>query len=169
MTRWPRTPASVLLVAACTVASCGKAPPPPPAAAPVTIAAPAEAPARAATMTLVAAADVNPNAEARPSPVVVRIYQLRADGAFQKAEFLSVFDDEQGTLGAELITRDEFVLVPAETRTLAVTLAPETRFVGALAAFRDFRGSEWRAVIPAPRGGWTVSVAGTRVTLTAVE
>lgn len=152
-------------------AACGKAPPPAPPAAPVTIAAPADAPAKAtrATMTLVAAADINPNDSARPSPVVVRIYQLRADAAFTGADFLAVFDAEEKTLGAELITRDEFVLKPSERRTLDVVLTPETRFVGALAAFRDFRRSEWRAIIPAPRSGLTVSLEGTRVTLSAAQ
>ena len=68
-------------------------------------------------------------------------------------------------LGPELITRDEFVLAPAERRTLDVTLAPDTRFIGALAAFRDFRSSQWRALVPAPRKGLTVSVERARVVL----
>jgi type VI secretion system protein VasD len=118
-------------------------------------------------MTISASADVNPDAEARPSPVVVRIYQLRGEARFRNAEFLPLFDEEKMVLAEELITRDEFVLAPSERRTLAVTLTPATRFVGALAAFRDFRSSEWRAIVPAPRSGLIVSVERTRVVLTA--
>lgn len=169
MIRRPCTIAIVwIVVLACLEASCGKAPPPPPAApqAPVTIAAPPDAPkATPASMTLAAAADVNPNASGRPSPVVVRIYQLRADSAFAAADFLALFDQEAQTLGPELITRDEYVLAPSEQRTLDISVAPDTRFIGALAAFRDFRSAQWRALVPARRGSLSVRVEGTRIVL----
>lgn len=164
-----RTAAAVSIFAlAWAAASCGKAPPPPPTAPPpaVTIAAPPEAKVKAA-MTLAAQGDVNPDANGRPSPVVVRVYQLRADGAFTGADFFALYNDEQKTLGAELITRDEFVLAPSESRTLDVTLSPDARYLGAIAAFRDIRNAQWRAVAPAPRGGITLAVERARVVLTA--
>ena len=46
-----------------------------------------------------------------------------------------MFDDDKKALGPELISRDEFVLGPAERRTIDVTVAGETRYVGAVAAF----------------------------------
>jgi type VI secretion system protein VasD len=159
------------LVVAMAGAYCAKAPPPPPKppeAAPVTIAAPAEAKVKA-SLTLAAATDANPDASGRPSPVVVRIYQLRNDAAFNAAEFFALYDDEQKALGPELLTRDEFTLTPAERRTLDVTLSPETRFVGAIAAFRDIRNAQWRAIIPAPRTGMQVDVDRARVVVSVVK
>ncbi len=50
---------------------------------------------------LVVASDVNPDAEGRASPVVVRVYQLKEEGAFNSADFFALFDKEQETLGAE--------------------------------------------------------------------
>jgi type VI secretion system protein VasD len=134
----------------------------------VTIAAAPEAKVKA-SMTIAAAADVNPDAGGRPSPVVVRVYQLKADAAFSDAEFFALFNDEQKALGAELITRDEFILAPTESRTLDVTLTPETRFVGAIAAFRDIRNAEWRTVVPAPRTGMTIAVERARVVLSVAK
>src|SRR5262245_51255733 len=155
-------------------ASCAKAPPPAPAAPPpvpqlppITIAAPPEAKVTA-SMTLAVSADVNPDATGRPSPVVVRVYQLRTDAAFLTAEFFPLFDDDRKALGAELISRDEFVLAPAEKRTLDVTVAADTRFVGAIAAFRDIRNAEWRGVVPSPRKGLTVQVDRARVVVSAL-
>lgn len=116
-------------------------------------------------MTLAASADANPDATGRPSPVVVRVYQLKTDAAFNAAEFFALFDDDQKVLGQELISRDEFVLAPSERRTIDVTLSGETRFVGALAAFRDIRNSQWRGLIPAPSKGLTVGVERARVVL----
>ena len=78
---------------------CAKAPPPAAPAAPtlppITIAAPPEAKTKAA-MTLVATADTNPDGSGRPSPIVVRVYQLKTDGAFKGADFFALYDDEIG-------------------------------------------------------------------------
>lgn len=155
------------LAAALALAACAKAPPKPPDAA-MTIAADAEAKVKA-PMTISASADANPDATGRPSPVVVRVYQLRAEAAFKAAEFFALFDDEQKVLGPELISRDEFVLAPSERRTIDVAVSGQTRYVGAIAAFRDIRNAQWRTLVPAPRKGLTVSVEGTRLVLSAVN
>jgi type VI secretion system protein VasD len=154
------------LAAASCAAACGKMPPPPPPQTfpPITIAAPVDARVRAA-LTIRASADANPDASGRASPVVVRVYQLRTDGAFSAAEFFALFDDAEKALGAELITRDEFVLAPGENRMLDVTFANDARFVGVLAAFRDVRNAQWRAVEPVPKANLTVSVERARVTV----
>ena len=149
------------------VAACGKAPPPAPPPS-ITIAAPPDARVKAA-MSLAAATDANPDANGRPSPVVVRVYQLRTDTAFAGADFLPLFDDDQKVLGPEMITRDEFVLAPAEKRTIDVTLSGETRFVGAIAAFRDIRNAQWRGLVPAPRSGLNVTVERARIVLTTAN
>lgn len=116
-------------------------------------------------MTLAAAADTNPDATGRPSPVVVRVYQLRTDAAFAGADFFALFDDDQKVLGPELISRDEFVLAPAEQRTMEVTVSDETRYVGAIAAFRDIRNAQWRVLVPASRKGLAVAVERARIIL----
>lgn len=161
--------AAFALAAACV--ACGKAPkpePPKPPDAAMTITAEADAKVKA-PMTVSATADANPDSTGRPSPVVVRVYQLRAEAAFAAADFFALFDDEQKVLGPELISRDEFVLAPGEKRTLDVAVSGQTRFVGAIAAFRDIRNSQWRTVVPAPRKGLTVSVEGTKLVLSAVN
>lgn len=116
-------------------------------------------------MTIAASADTNPDAGGRPSPVVVRIYQLKADTAFMGADFFALFDDEMKVLGAELIGRDEFVMAPAERRSVDVNVSPDARFVGVVAAYRDIRNAQWRVAVPAPlkRDDVTVSVERARV------
>jgi type VI secretion system protein VasD len=150
-------------VVALVVSACAKAPPPP-APAPLTIAASPDAKV-SAPMTLAASADANPDASGRPSPVVVRVYQLRTDAAFNVADFFALFDDDQKVLGSELISRDEFVLAPAEQRMIEVSVSSETRFVGAVAAFRDIRNAQWRVLVPASRKGLNVAVERARVVL----
>ena len=118
---------------------------------------------------LAASEDANPDSSGRPSPIVVRVYQLKTDAAFNAAEFFPLFDDEQKVLGAELISRDEFVLAPAETRTIDVALSGDTRYVGAVAAFRDIRNAQWRVLVPAPKKGLTVAVEKARIIVSPSE
>lgn len=134
----------------------------------MTIAAAGDAKIKA-PMTISVSEDANPDSNGRPSPVVVRVYQLKTDAAFTASEFFPLFDDEQKVLGPELISRDEFVLAPAERRTIDVALSGETRYVGAIAAFRDIRNSEWRVLVPAPRNGLTVAVEKDRIVLSGSE
>ena len=168
MTRRASSYALVHSLAAMLVAgACAKAPPPT-ALPPITIAAPAETKTKSA-MTLAASADTNPDATGRPSPVVVRVYQLKTDAAFKGADFFALFDDDMKVLGPELISRDEYVLNPAERKTIDVVVSRDTRFVGALAAFRDVRNAQWRGLLPAPRAGLNVTIERARVVLSAVE
>lgn len=106
-----------------------------------------------ARMTVVAQSDVNPDAGGRPSPVVVRVYQLQQDAKFANADFFALFDDEQQALGADLLARDEIELAPGERKVLQVEVKGDAKFLGAVAAFRDIRNSQWRAVQPAPKKG----------------
>jgi type VI secretion system protein VasD len=154
-----------LLVVAAICISCGKGPPPQPPQIPLTITAAPEAKIKA-PMTIAVSADVNPDASGRPSPVVVRVYQLRTDAAFRNADFFALFEDDQKALGGELISRDEFTMAPSERKTMDVTVSGETRFVGAIAAFRDIRNAQWRVLVPATDKGLDVAVERARVVMT---
>jgi type VI secretion system protein VasD len=130
--------------------------------------APAPEPYRA-RITLAASADVNPDATGRPSPIVVRIYQLKSDAAFGGADYFPLFDDEQKVLGSDLITRREYVMAPAEQRVIELDIDLDARFVGVLAAFRDIRNAEWRALVPAARKDLTVAIGRARAGLTVAK
>jgi len=101
---------------------------------------------------LVVAGDVNPDSSGRPSPVVVRLYQLKEEGAFNNAAFFALFDKEQETLGASLIAREEYELKPGETRRLELKVAPEGHFLGVIAGYRDIDNAKWKTLLPAGEG-----------------
>ena len=102
--------------------------------------------------TVVASAQVNPDARKRPSPVVVRVFELKTSTLFEQADFVSLFEKEQAVLGAELVSREEFVLRPGETKPLIKPLAPDTKFIGVMVAFRELERARWRAVVPVAAG-----------------
>jgi type VI secretion system protein VasD len=98
--------------------------------------------------TVTASAQVNPDARRRPSPVVVRVFELKAPTLFEQSDFVSLFERDQATLAAEMVSREEFVLRPGEKRPLNKPLAPDTKFIGVMASFRELERARWRAVVP---------------------
>lgn len=99
-------------------------------------------------ITLTAAADLNPDGRNRPSPAVVRIYELQATAGFDAADFFSLFDKDRETLGVDMNTRDEFVLQPGQTLTIKREAKSDTRHVAVLVAYRDLERARWRAATP---------------------
>lgn len=145
--RLPRALVAVLL-AALSAAGCAKAPvvePPPP---PVNV-----------VVEMGATPGVNPDAAGRASPLTVRVFQLTEDGAFSKAEFFALWEQEAATLAATVVGRHETVLAPGGTGEIRFQLDPKIRVVGVAAAYRDFRKARWRtsAAIPEqPAPGSTI-------------
>ncbi|OWQ84437.1 type VI secretion system-associated lipoprotein [Roseateles aquatilis] len=95
-----------------------------------------------------ASAQVNPSVTRRPSPLLVRVYELKSANAFNSADFISLYQKDQAELGAEMVAREEMTLQPGESRPLRRTLAPETRFIAVFAAYRDLENARWRTVVP---------------------
>lgn len=106
-----------------------------------------------AHMTVAAAADVNPAADGRPSPIVLRIYQLKDNAKFGNSDFFTLFDADQQTLGGDLLNRQEVELAPGEKRELDFTVVGEAKYLAVLAAYRDIRNAQWRVVQAAPKKG----------------
>jgi type VI secretion system protein VasD len=104
-------------------------------------------------MNIVVSADVNPDADNRPSPIVMRVYQLKDDAAFKDADYFTLYDKEQATLAAALVSREEFELAPGEHRAVDYKLSPDAHFVAVAAGYRDIRNASWRAEIGAPDKG----------------
>ena len=101
---------------------------------------------------VLAADRLNPSASGRPSPVVMRIYELKAAAPFESADFVSLFDKDQATLGGDVIARDEFVLGPGESMAIKRDLSADSKFLAVMAAFRDLERAKWRAVVPLVAG-----------------
>jgi len=96
------------------------------------------------------AATTNPDPRGRPSPIVVRLYELKSAATFSSADFFSLFDKESETLGGDLVGRDEYDLRPNEARPYRRQLQADTKVIGVVAAFRDLEKSHWRQTTTVP-------------------
>ena len=99
---------------------------------------------------ITASADVNPNHEGRASPVHVRIFQLKEEGAFMDADFWSLVDKEQQTLAGSLLQRLEQNLAPGERKELELEIDPQASVLAVMAEFADYRDATWRATVKTP-------------------
>lgn len=97
---------------------------------------------------LTASPAVNPDRNDRPSPVLVRVYELRSAGAFESADFFAMLEQDRAILGAEMLNRWEFQLAPGETINLDTGFQSDSSHIAVVAAFRDIERAQWRAIAP---------------------
>jgi len=97
-------------------------------------------------LTFSVAAGVNPDANGRASPLTLRVYALKSPSAFQSADFFSLFERDSATLGADLVQREELLLIPGQSQALTWSLPLEAKTLAVLAAYRELERSRWRAV-----------------------
>lgn len=115
--------------------------------------------------------DINPDGRGRPTPVVVRVYELRNASNFESADFFSLFEKEQAVLGSDLIQREELILRPTEGRQISRRAHPDARAIGIVAAYRNLERSTWRTVVylPPPTEVSSLPVVGPYVTMSPRE
>ena len=95
---------------------------------------------------LSASTDANPDRNDRPSPVLVRVYELKSTGAFETADFFAMLEQDRAVLGSEMVNSWEFQLDPGESTTLDASFQASSGFLGVFAAYRNIERAKWRAV-----------------------
>jgi len=101
---------------------------------------------------LAASDRLNPDLHGRPSPIVLRLVELRHPAAFGSADFFSLYQRPQQILATDLAAQEELELRPGEERRLKLSTRPGSRYLGVLAAYRDLPESRWRQVIALEQG-----------------
>lgn len=99
---------------------------------------------------LLADANVNPDIKNRPSPIVIRVFELRADAAFEASSFFSLQDKPEQVLGQEMIATDRIIMRPGEKKLFNRPGSVDARSIGLIAEYRDLEANRWRKVIPLP-------------------
>jgi type VI secretion system protein VasD len=109
--------------------------------------APAPPPPTVVSLTLVADKDVNSTPGGAGAPLVVRVYQLSSDAAFGTAEFFQLFSQDQATLKTDMVKKDEYILTPGQTKTATLSPTDPVTTIGIFAAYQNFQGVTWRAMV----------------------
>ena len=93
---------------------------------------------------LTASDQLNPDLNGRPSPIVVRLFELKHPVAFENADFFSLYERAKESLAPDMVATEELELRPGEIIELKLSLEEGSRYVGVLAAYRDLPDTKWR-------------------------
>jgi type VI secretion system protein VasD len=96
---------------------------------------------------LTASDQLNPDLTGRPSPIVVRLYELKHAVAFENADFFSLYERPREALAPDMVATEELELRPGETVELKLSVEKTSRYVGVVAAYRDLSRAAWRETL----------------------
>ena len=100
------------------------------------------------------AEDVNPDLSGRPSPVVVKVFELSSRTIFDTQDFFTLYESPENVLGPDLIKKDELELQPDGNLEYKMALNKNARYVGIVVAYRDIDSARWRAVVEVEPTGY---------------
>lgn len=111
----------------------------------------AQKPPRNIAIKLHAGENLNTDSTGRPLALVVRIYKLRQDNAFQQATYDTFLNPqkEKETLGADLLEAKEVTLIPGQRYEAMEKVTQEAYFIGVVALFRVPDPQRWKVAFPA--------------------
>lgn len=104
------------------------------------------------TLTLQAALDTNPNIYGRPSPAVVRVYQLANSQAFQQLTLSQLSTNPEEALRADFLRQEVFLLRPGERYGYHFIPEPHMRNIGLIVEYRSIDEARWRVVSRVDQG-----------------
>jgi type VI secretion system VasD/TssJ family lipoprotein len=110
------------------------------------------APKRNLHLLVQAQRSLNTDARNASASLALRVYVLRDASSFEAASFDNLYDNDEVTLGPNVLAREILHLRPGEARELALELSGDARAVAVFGAFREIEQSRWRAVLPLPPG-----------------
>ncbi len=101
-------------------------------------------------LTFRVSSDVNPDGAGRPSPLILRYYELKSPTLFERANFLDLFENDKEVLGADLIRRHDVKrLVPGlEEHVEDAQISDEAQYIAVYAEFTRYQNSDYYLLIP---------------------
>jgi len=94
-------------------------------------------------------ADINPDELDKPSPLFIRMYELKTPKMIRKSDFIDIYERDKEVLGADLVAVHKLKrFKPGESRTEHFVLNKETHYVAYYAEFLKFKDSKYKVVVP---------------------
>ena len=61
---------------------------------------------------------MNPDSQGDPAPILVGIYELKSTAAFDSGDFTALQDHAAATLGDDLVSFEQLILLPGEHKLI---------------------------------------------------
>ncbi|PKG38773.1 type VI secretion system lipoprotein TssJ [Psychromonas sp. Urea-02u-13] len=93
--------------------------------------------------------NINPDDSKVPSPVIVRMYELKSTKLFEKANFIDLYERDAEVLGKSMIAQQALKAIkPGEERTENFVLSKDTQYIGLYVEFLQFENAKYKVTIP---------------------
>ena len=122
-------------------------------------------------LTFEIASDINPDDSSRPSPVFVRFYQLKSATAFDKADFIDIYERDKEIFGGDILNKQVLKpLLPGVDRTESFVLEPGAKMIAIYAEFSQYPGSSYKVIFPVTENNViknkaTIKISGRTISL----
>ena len=108
---------------------------------------------------------LNPDDSKVPSPVIVRMYELKSTKAFENANFIDLYERDSEVLGKTMITEQALKPIqPNEGRTAKFVLSKGTKYIGLYAEFLQYEDAKFKVIIPVAETNVVSSTAKVQLT-----
>ncbi len=93
--------------------------------------------------------DVNPDESGTPSPLFIRLYELKATKLFERADFITLYENDSKAIGADLIAKQELKrLTPGKNTIEHFVLSRDTQHVALYAEFYQYKDAKYKVIFP---------------------
>lgn len=101
------------------------------------------------TLTFKVAADINPDEGKKPSPLFIRLYELKSTKMFKQVNFIDLYERDKEVLADSLIGVQKLKRIrPGEDREDNLVLDEKTKYVGLYAEFLRYKNAKYKLIIP---------------------
>lgn len=95
------------------------------------------------------ASDINPDESRHPSPLYLRLYELKTDKLVKSADFIDLYERDKAVLGADLIARQELKrFAPGESRVEKFIVSKDARYIAVYGEFYQYKDAKYKVVFP---------------------
>ena len=99
--------------------------------------------------------DINPDERNHPSPVFIRLYELKSPLLFHQADFMTLYAKDKATLDADFVAKRELKrFIPGESREERFVLNPATKYVALYAEFFQYQNANYKVVFEVTPGNF---------------
>ncbi|KOP60707.1 type VI secretion protein [Pseudomonas coronafaciens pv. porri] len=103
-------------------------------------------------ISVIADNQLNPDINGRPSPVVIKLLELKRPTTAESMDFFSLYQRTEDVLANDLAASEIVELRPGDRIELKLKLHEGSRYFAVLAAYRSLSETRWRHVIQVSPG-----------------
>lgn len=98
-------------------------------------------------LTISADSDLNPDLTSRPSPLVLKLVEMKAHTAFSNADYFKLSASPKTALGPDYMIDETMPVRPGEIKKLKLKMHDQGKYLGFVAGYRDIEQVKWRYIV----------------------